>query len=74
MGLPLREEMKRKPSGGEQDCRSKQMLGEGCARWRTTPAGEVCPLDDDAGGRCASRRARAQQAARTSFEAGSQAQ
>ena len=27
--------------GGEQDCRSKQTSGEGCARWRTT-SGEGC--------------------------------
>ena len=60
--------------GGEQDCRSKQTSGEGCAHWKTTSAGEVCPLVDDADGRDASRRARARPAARTSFEAGSQAQ
>ena len=36
--------------------------------------GGVRPLVDDAGGRDASRRARARPAARTSFEAGSQAQ
>jgi hypothetical protein len=29
--------------GGEQDYRSKQTSGEGCARWRTTPAGGVLP-------------------------------